>query len=90
MWNTLTVNVNAMANNLTTQGAILLWLQPAWPRAISRRRFKAECKGEIKELKETINSMVDQLQQFAREVNKIAREVGTEGRLGGQSHSTRC
>ncbi|KAA8576635.1 hypothetical protein EYC84_006724 [Monilinia fructicola] len=49
------------------------------------QKVQAECKGEIKQLKETINSMVDQLQQFAREVTKIAREVGTEGRLGGQA-----
>ncbi|KAJ4861047.1 histidine kinase-, DNA gyrase b-, and HSP90-like ATPase domain-containing protein [Trichoderma breve] len=67
MWNDLTVNVNAMANNLTTQ------------------KVQAECRGEMFKLKSTINSMVDQLQQFAREVTKIAREVGTEGRLGGQA-----
>ncbi|KAH6700628.1 two-component histidine kinase [Leptodontidium sp. MPI-SDFR-AT-0119] len=72
MWNTLTVNVNAMANNLTTQGDLT-------------QKVRAECKGEIFELKLTINSMVDQLQQFTQEVTKIAREVGTEGRLSGQA-----
>lgn len=49
------------------------------------QKVEAKCKGEIFELKSTINGMVDQLQQFAREVTKIAREVGTEGRLGGQA-----
>src|SRR3569833_2083617 len=56
------------------------------------QKVQAECRGEIFELKKTINSMVDQLQQFAREVTKIAREVGTEGRLGGQAtvHDAEC
>ncbi|KAG4216979.1 hypothetical protein PC116_g34540, partial [Phytophthora cactorum] len=49
------------------------------------QKIQAECRGEIFELKSTINSMVEQLSQFAREVSKIAREVGTEGRLGGQA-----
>lgn len=85
MWNTLTVNVNAMANNLTTQVRDLAMVTTAVAKGDLTQKVKAECKGEIFELKSTINSMVDQLQQFAREVTKIAREVGTEGRLGGQA-----
>ncbi|RDW77333.1 two-component osmosensing histidine kinase BOS1p [Coleophoma cylindrospora] len=85
MWNTLTVNVNAMANNLTTQVRDIAMVTTAVANGDLTQKVQAECKGEIKQLKETINSMVDQLQQFAREVNKIAREVGTEGRLGGQA-----
>jgi len=85
MWNTLTVNVNAMANNLTTQVRDIAMVTTAVAKGDLTQKVQAECKGEIKQLKETINSMVDQLQQFAREVTKIAREVGTEGRLGGQA-----
>ncbi|KAH8792591.1 two-component histidine kinase [Hyaloscypha finlandica] len=85
MWNTLTVNVNAMANNLTTQVRDIAMVTTAVAKGDLTQKVQAECKGEIKQLKETINSMVDQLQQFAREVTKIAREVGTEGKLGGQA-----
>ena len=85
MWNTLTVNVNAMANNLTTQVRDIAMVTTAVAKGDLTQKVQAECKGEIKQLKETINSMVDQLQQFAKEVTKIAREVGTEGRLGGQA-----
>ncbi|PQE20042.1 two-component osmosensing histidine-kinase protein [Rutstroemia sp. NJR-2017a BVV2] len=85
MWNTLIVNVNAMANNLTTQVRDIAIVTTAVAKGDLTQKVQAECKGEIKQLKETINSMVDQLQQFAREVTKIAREVGTEGRLGGQA-----
>ncbi|KAG9237619.1 putative hybrid signal transduction histidine kinase J [Amylocarpus encephaloides] len=85
MWNTLTVNVNAMANNLTTQVRDIAMVTTAVAKGDLTQKVQAECKGEIRQLKETINSMVDQLQQFAREVTKIAREVGTEGRLGGQA-----
>ncbi|RKF59214.1 Histidine protein kinase NIK1 [Golovinomyces cichoracearum] len=85
MWNTLTVNVNAMANNLTTQVRDIATVTTAVAKGDLTQKVKAECKGEIMQLKETINSMVDQLQQFAREVTKIAREVGTEGKLGGQA-----
>ncbi|KAH7364449.1 two-component histidine kinase [Rhexocercosporidium sp. MPI-PUGE-AT-0058] len=85
MWNTLTVNVNAMANNLTTQVRDIAMVTTAVAKGDLTQKVKAECKGEIMQLKETINSMVDQLQQFAREVTKIAREVGTEGKLGGQA-----
>ncbi|EJT81539.1 sensor protein gacS [Gaeumannomyces tritici R3-111a-1] len=85
MWNELTVNVNAMANNLTTQVRDIIKVTTAVAKGDLTQKVQAECRGEIFELKNTINSMVDQLQQFAREVTKIAREVGTEGRLGGQA-----
>ncbi|TLS29345.1 hypothetical protein PpBr36_01159 [Pyricularia pennisetigena] len=85
MWNELTVNVNAMANNLTTQVRDIINVTTAVAKGDLTQKVQAECRGEIFELKNTINSMVDQLQQFAREVTKIAREVGTEGRLGGQA-----
>lgn len=85
MWNDLTVNVNAMADNLTTQVRDIIKVTTAVAKGDLTQKVQADCKGEIFELKSTINSMVDQLQQFAREVTKIAREVGTEGRLGGQA-----
>lgn len=85
MWNELTVNVNAMANNLTTQVRDIIKVTTAVAKGDLTQKVQADCRGEIFELKSTINSMVDQLQQFAREVTKIAREVGTEGRLGGQA-----
>ncbi|KAI9749930.1 MAG: hypothetical protein M4579_006682, partial [Chaenotheca gracillima] len=85
MWNDLTVNVNAMANNLTTQVRDIAKVTTAVAQGDLTRKVQAECKGEILELKTTINSMVDQLEQFAQEVTKVAREVGTEGRLGGRA-----
>ncbi|KAL1302763.1 hypothetical protein AAFC00_003110 [Neodothiora populina] len=85
MWNDLTVNVNAMADNLTTQVRDIAEVTTAVARGDLTQKVKAQCKGEILELKSTINGMVDQLRQFAHEVTKIAREVGTEGRLGGQA-----
>ncbi|KAK6842185.1 hypothetical protein PG989_009286 [Apiospora arundinis] len=85
MWNELTVNVNAMADNLTTQVRDIAKVTTAVARGDLTQKVQAECKGEIFELKSTINSMVGQLQQFASEVTKIAKEVGTEGRLGGQA-----
>jgi osomolarity two-component system sensor histidine kinase NIK1 len=85
MWNDLTVNVNAMAYNLTTQVRDIINVTTAVAKGDLTQKVQADCRGEIFKLKSTINSMVDQLQQFAREVTKIAREVGTEGRLGGQA-----
>jgi osomolarity two-component system sensor histidine kinase NIK1 len=85
MWNDLTISVNAMAMNLTTQVRDIAEVTTAVARGNLDRKVEADCKGEILELKSTINSMVDQLRQFAHEVTKIAREVGTEGRLGGQA-----
>ena len=81
MWNTLTVNVNAMANNLTTQVRDIAIVTTA----VAKGESTGGMQGRNFELKLTINSMVDQLQQFTQEVTKIAREVGTEGRLGGQA-----
>ncbi|KAK5708488.1 histidine kinase osmosensor [Elasticomyces elasticus] len=85
MWNDLTVSVNAMANNLTAQVRDIAEVTTAVARGDLTQKVKAQCKGEILELKNTINAMVDQLRQFAIQVTKIAREVGTEGRLGGQA-----
>jgi osomolarity two-component system sensor histidine kinase NIK1 len=85
MWKDLTENVNAMANNLTAQVRDIADVTTAVAKGDLTQKVKAECRGEILELKSTINAMVDQLRQFAQEVTKIAREVGTEGRLGGQA-----
>ncbi|KAI9849988.1 MAG: histidine kinase osmosensor [Thelocarpon superellum] len=85
MWNDLTINVNAMAMNLTTQVRDIATVTTAVAKGDLTQTVQAECKGEILDLKSTINSMVGQLRQFAQEVTKIAREVGTEGRLGGQA-----
>ncbi|KJZ71814.1 Hybrid signal transduction histidine kinase J [Hirsutella minnesotensis 3608] len=85
MWNDLTVNVNAMADNLTTQVRDIIKVTTAVAKGDLTQKVQVDCSGEIYDLKSTINSMVDQLQQFAREVTKIAKEVGTEGRLGGQA-----
>ncbi|KAF2853458.1 two-component histidine kinase-like protein [Plenodomus tracheiphilus IPT5] len=85
MWNELTVNVNAMAQNLTTQVRDIAQVTTAVAQGNLTQKVEAECKGEMLDLKLTINRMVDQLQQFAHEVTKIAREVGSEGRLGGQA-----
>ena len=85
MWNDLTVNVNAMANNLTAQVRDIADVTTAVAKGDLTQKVKAQCSGEIEELKDTINNMVDQLRQFAQEVTKIAREVGTQGKLGGQA-----
>ena len=85
MWNDLTVNVNAMASNLTNQVRDIATVTTAVAKGDLTRKVEAPCQGEILELKITINSMVDQLRQFAREVTKIAKAVGTDGMLGGQA-----
>ena len=77
--------VNTMTSNLTTQVREIADVTTAIANGDLTRKVQARCKGEMLEVKSTINSMVDQLQQFANEVTKIAREVGTEGRLGGQA-----
>ena len=84
-WNELTVNVNAMAENLTTQVRDIAEVTTAVAKGDLTRKVTASCKGEILQLKNTINAMVDQLKQFAQEVTKIAKEVGTDGVLGGQA-----
>jgi osomolarity two-component system, sensor histidine kinase NIK1 len=84
-WSELTINVNAMADNLTTQVRDIAAVTTAVAKGDLTRKVTASCKGEILQLKLTINNMVDQLKQFAQEVTKIAKEVGTDGVLGGQA-----
>ncbi|KAL6241543.1 histidine kinase osmosensor [Rhinocladiella similis] len=84
-WNELTKSVNAMADNLTTQVRDIATVTTAVAKGDLTRKVTANCKGEILRLKITINNMVDQLQQFAQEVTNLAREVGTNGVLGGQA-----
>lgn len=85
MWSDLTVNVNAMANNLTNQVRDIATVTTAVARGDLTQKVQASCKGEILELKSTINSMVDRLRQFAQEVTRLAKAVGTDGELGGQA-----
>ncbi len=85
-WKDLTDNVNSMANNLTAQVRNIAEVTTAVARGdLSRKITVDDVKGEILELKNTINTMVDQLNAFAAEVTRVAREVGTEGKLGGQA-----
>ena len=84
-WKDLTDNVNSMANNLTAQVRNIADVTTAVARGDLSRKITVDVKGEILELKETINTMVDQLNAFASEVTRVAREVGTEGKLGGQA-----
>ncbi|MBS0445421.1 MAG: HAMP domain-containing protein [Proteobacteria bacterium] len=84
-WKDLTDSVNAMATNLTTQVRNIATVTTAVARGDLSRKITVDVKGEILELKETINTMVDQLNGFSSEVTRVAREVGTEGRLGGQA-----
>jgi len=84
-WKDLTDNVNFMASNLTGQVRNIADVTTAVARGDLKRKITAEAKGEILELKNTINIMVDQLSGFAAEVTRVAREVGTEGKLGGQA-----
>ncbi|HWL17873.1 MAG TPA: HAMP domain-containing protein [Opitutus sp.] len=84
-WKDLTDNVNSMANNLTTQVRNIADVTTAVARGDLSRKITVEVRGEILELKNTINTMVDQLNGFAAEVTRVAREVGTEGELGGQA-----
>jgi HAMP domain-containing protein/CheY-like chemotaxis protein/signal transduction histidine kinase len=84
-WKDLTDNVNSMARNLTGQVRNIAEVSTAIARGDLSRKITVDVKGEILELKETINTMVDQLNGFAAEVTRLAREVGTEGKLGGQA-----
>ena len=84
-WKDLTDNVNLLAANLTTQVRNIAEVTTAVARGDLSRKITVDVKGEILELKNTINTMVDQLNAFASEVTRVAREVGTEGRLGGQA-----
>ena len=84
-WKDLTDNVNLLAANLTTQVRNIAEVTTAVARGDLSRKITVDVKGEVLELKVTINTMVDQLNAFAAEVTRVAREVGTEGRLGGQA-----
>jgi CheY-like chemotaxis protein/signal transduction histidine kinase/HAMP domain-containing protein len=84
-WKDLTDNVNLLAANLTTQVRNIAEVTTAVARGDLSRKITVDVKGEILELKNTINTMVDQLNAFAAEVTRVAREVGTEGLLGGQA-----
>ncbi|HEX6993737.1 MAG TPA: methyl-accepting chemotaxis protein, partial [Gammaproteobacteria bacterium] len=84
-WKDLTDNVNVMAANLTAQVRNIAEVATAVARGDLSRKITVDVKGEILELKNTINTMVDQLNSFAAEVTRVAREVGTEGKLGGQA-----
>src|SRR5438445_388194 len=84
-WKNLTDNVNWMATNLTDQVRNIADVATAIARGDLSRKITVDVKGEILGLKNTINTMVDQLNSFASEVSRVAREVGTEGKLGGQA-----
>jgi HAMP domain-containing protein/CheY-like chemotaxis protein/signal transduction histidine kinase len=84
-WKDLTDNVNFMAANLTSQVRNIAEVTTAVARGDLSKKITVDVKGEILELKNTVNTMVDQLSSFASEVTRVAREVGTEGKLGGQA-----
>ncbi|OLC81967.1 MAG: hypothetical protein AUH72_08145 [Acidobacteria bacterium 13_1_40CM_4_65_8] len=84
-WKDLTDSVNFMASNLTNQVRNIAGVTTAVARGDLSKKITVDVKGEILELKNTINTMVDQLSSFASEVTRVAREVGTEGKLGGQA-----
>jgi HAMP domain-containing protein len=85
VWKDLTDNVNTMAANLTGQVRAIADVTTAVAKGDLSTKITADVQGEILELKNTINTMVDQLNSFANEVTRVAREVGTEGKLGGQA-----
>ena len=84
-WKDLTDNVNLMASNLTAQVRNIAEVTTAVANGDLSKKITVDVRGEILELKNTINTMVDQLRSFAAEVTRVAREVGTEGKLGGQA-----
>ncbi|NUS54826.1 MAG: HAMP domain-containing protein, partial [Streptomycetaceae bacterium] len=84
-WKDLTDNVNSMASNLTGQVRNIALVTTAVANGDLSKKIDVDARGEILELKTTINTMVDQLSSFAAEVTRVAREVGSEGRLGGQA-----
>jgi signal transduction histidine kinase/HAMP domain-containing protein/ActR/RegA family two-component response regulator len=86
VWKDLTDNVNVMAGNLTTQVRNIAQVATAVANGDLSKKIDVDARGEILELKTTLNTMVDQLSAFADEVTRVAREVGTEGRLGGQAY----
>ncbi|MEV6929615.1 HAMP domain-containing protein, partial [Dactylosporangium sp. NPDC051485] len=87
-WKDLTDNVNSMASNLTSQVRNIAQVATAVARGDLSQKITVAAQGEILELKDTVNTMVDQLSSFADEVTRVAREVGTEGKLGGQAQVT--
>src|SRR5262249_19736347 len=84
-WKDLTDNVNLMASNLTNQVRNIAEVTDEGAKGDLSKKITVEVKGELRQLKETINTMVDQLNSFASEVTRVAREVGTDGKLGGQA-----
>src|SRR5258705_8809593 len=84
-WKDLTDNVNAMAGSLTAQVRDIARVATAIASGDLAQKITVDARGEILQLKDTINKMVDQLNAFAAEVSRVAREVGTEGKLGGQA-----
>ena len=84
-WKDLTDNVNSMASNLTSQVRNIAEVTIAVANGDLSKKITVDVRGEILQLKETINTMVDQLRSFAAEVSRVAREVGTDGKLGGQA-----
>src|SRR5260370_26444090 len=84
-WKDLTDSVNAMCGNLTAQVRNIANVTTAVARGDLSRKITVDVRGEILQLKDTINTMGDQLNSFASEVTRVAREVGTEGKLGGQA-----
>jgi HAMP domain-containing protein len=90
VWKDLTESVNSMASNLTAQVRNISEVTIAVANGDLSRKITVDVRGEILQLKEAINTMVDQLRSFASEVTRVAREVGTEGKLGGQAVGTRC
>jgi HAMP domain-containing protein len=84
-WKDLTDNVNSMASNLTAQVRNIAAVTTAVATGDMTKKIAVDARGEILELKNTINTLVDQLSSFASEVTRVAREVGTEGKLGGQA-----
>src|SRR5207248_1567074 len=85
VWKELTDNVNTLAGNLTDQVRNIADVTTAVATGDLSKKITVDVRGEIAELKDTINTMVDQLSAFAAEVTRVAREVGTDGRLGGQA-----
>ena len=84
-WKDLTDSVNSMASNLTAQVRNIADVTTAVAKGDLSKKITVDVRGEILELKDTINTMVDQLRSFGAEVTRVAREVGTEGKLGGQA-----
>ncbi|MFG1605631.1 HAMP domain-containing protein [Actinoplanes sp. NPDC049265] len=84
-WRDLTENVNQLANNLTDQVRNIAQVSTAVAKGDLSQKITVDARGEIAELKDTVNTMVDQLSSFADEVTRVAREVGSEGKLGGQA-----